>query len=167
MTTAKRLLYVVRSGPPPAPLLPQTTPSPRRMLHRVDAAMLDVRASVCVDTEVHHGHLLNLSVGGCCVRLALPLTLTLDAGATIKVALLAEHDTFVCDGELVGLTMGKGAANLRLRFHVLPLETRRALLNWIGQLARRDLQRRYTQRDRLVHARRSRKTAGSSGEESR
>ena len=163
----KRTLRVVRTGPPAAPPLPQTKPSPRRMLHRVETALLDVQASLCVDTEVYHGHLINLSAGGCAVRLTLPLTLTLDAGATIKAALMADHDTILCDGELVGLTMGRGAAMLRLRFHALPLETRRSLLAWIGHLARREMQRRHTQRERLIHTRRMRKSVGSSGEESR
>lgn len=165
--TTKRMLRVVRSGPPAVPLLPTTKPSPRRMLHRVETALLDQRASLCVDTEVYHGHLINLSAGGCAVRLPLPLTLTFDAGATIKAALLADHDTILCDGELVGLTMGRGAATLRLRFHALPLETRRALLAWIGHLARREMQRYYTRRDRLIYTRRTRKSAGSSAEESR
>ena len=149
MATTKRSLRVVRPGAPATPALPPTTPSPRRMLHRVETALMDLRASVSIETEVYHGHLLNLSVGGCCVRLPLPLTLTLDAGATIKVALMADDDTLLCNAELAGLTMGKGAANVRLRFQSLHPYTRRALIAWVGQLVRRELQLRYTRRDQL------------------
>ena len=118
--------------------------TPRRMLHRVETAALDLRIGVRCGTEVLRGHLLNLSTGGCLVRVPLPVTLALDTGVAFDVILPAEGSELTCAAELVGLNMGKGSASLRLRFRVLPPEQRRALLSLVGELVTRDFQLRHT-----------------------
>jgi PilZ domain len=120
------------------------TTTPRRMLHRVQTAALDLGIGVRLGTEVTPGHLLNISGGGCSVRVPLPLTLVLDTGMAFDVILPVGESDLTCSGELVGLNMGKGSANLRLRFRVLTPEKRRALLSLVGELVTRDFQLRHT-----------------------
>jgi hypothetical protein len=90
------------------------------------------------------GHLLNISGGGCSVRVPLPLTLVLDTGMAFDVILSAGESELIYSGELVGLNMGKGSASLRLRFRVLTPEKRHSLLSLIGELVTRDFQLRHT-----------------------
>ena len=116
----------------------------RRTLHRVETATLDLSVGVRVAGNQVAGHLLNVSAGGCCVRVQLPLTLLLDSGVTIDVALPLEGENIICASELTGLDVGKGSARLRLRFQGVAPKTRRALLVWIGELVTRDLQQRHT-----------------------
>jgi len=118
--------------------------APRRMLHRVETAALDLGIGVRLGAEVTRGHLLNLSGGGCSVRMPLPLTLVLDTGMAVDVILPAGESELTYSGELVGLNMGKGSASLRLRFRVLTPEKRHALLSVIGELVTRDFQLRHT-----------------------
>ncbi|HKO24361.1 MAG TPA: PilZ domain-containing protein [Chloroflexota bacterium] len=118
--------------------------APRRMLHRVETAALDLRIGVRLGPEVTRGHLLNISGGGCSVRVPLPLTLVLDTGMVVDVILPVGESELTYSGELVGLNMGKGAVSLRLRFRVLTPEKRRALLSVIGELVTRDFQLRHT-----------------------
>jgi hypothetical protein len=120
------------------------TTAPRRMLHRVETAALDLGIGVRLGPEVTPGHLLNISGGGCSVRVPLPLTLALDTGLTVDVILPVGESELTYSGELVGLNMGKGSASLRLRFRVLTPEKRRALLSVIGELVTRDFQLRHT-----------------------
>jgi c-di-GMP-binding flagellar brake protein YcgR len=125
---------------PPASM----TATPRRMLHRVETAALDLPIGLRLGPEVTRGHLLNISGGGCSVRVPLPLTLALDTGMAFDVILPAGESELTCPGELVGLTIGKGSASLRLRFRVLTPEKRRALLSLVGELVTRDFQLRHT-----------------------
>jgi hypothetical protein len=118
--------------------------APRRMLHRVETAALDLRIGVRLGPEVTRGHLLNISGGGCSVRVPLPLTLVLDTGMVVDVILPVGESELTYAGELVGLNMGKGAVSLRLRFRVLTPEKRRDLLSVIGELVTRDFQLRHT-----------------------
>lgn len=127
-----------------APLAPSASSAPRRTLHRVETAALDLRVEIRAGGEVVRGYLLNISAGGCSVRVGLPMTLTLDAGARFDVVLPAAEGALVCAGELVGLAAGHGSASLRLRFRALAPETRRALLSCIGDLVTRDFQMRHT-----------------------
>jgi PilZ domain len=120
------------------------TTAPRRMLHRVETAALDLGIGVRLGPEVTPGHLLNISGGGCSVRVPLPLTLALDTGMTVDVILPVGASEPTYSGELVGLNMGKGSVSLRLRFRVLTPEKRRALLSVIGELVTRDFQLRHT-----------------------
>jgi PilZ domain len=120
------------------------TTAPRRMLHRVETAALDLGIGVRLGPEVTPGHLLNISGGGCSVRVPLPLTLALDTGMAVDVILPVGESELTYSGELVGLNMGKGSASLRLRFRVLTPEKRRALLSVIGDLVTRDFQLRHT-----------------------
>ena len=120
------------------------TTAPRRMLHRVETAALDLGIGVRLGPELTPGHLLNISGGGCSVRVPLPLTLALDTDMAIDVILPVGESELSCSGELVGLNMGKGSASLRLRFRVLTPEKRRALLSVIGELVTRDFQLRHT-----------------------
>jgi hypothetical protein len=120
------------------------TTTPRRMLHRVETAALDLGIGVRLGPEVMRGHLLNISGGGCSVRLPLPLTLALDTGMAFDVILPAGESERTYSGELVGLNMGKGSVSLRLRFRVLTPEKRRDLLSVIGELVTRDFQLRHT-----------------------
>jgi len=138
----KNLGAVGRNTSPRQPSYMTTTP--RRMLHRVETAALDLCIRVRLGTEATHGHLLNISAGGCSVRVPLPLTLTLDTGVAFDVILPAGESELTCSGELVGLNMGKGSASLRLRFRVLTPEKRRALLSVVGELVTRDFQLRHT-----------------------
>jgi len=133
---------VGRKTPPQQPSSMTTTP--RRMLHRVQTAALDLGIGVRLGTEVTPGYLLNISGGGCSVRVPLPLTLVLDTGMAFDVILPVGESDLTCSGELVGLNMGKGSANLRLRFRVLTPEKRRALLSLVGELVTRDFQLRHT-----------------------
>src|SRR5919198_398231 len=91
------------------------TTAPRRMLHRVETAALDLGIGVRLGPEVTRGHLLDISGGGCSVRVPLPLTLALDTGMAFDVILPAGESELTYSGELVGLNMGKGSASLRLR----------------------------------------------------
>jgi hypothetical protein len=120
------------------------TTAPRRMLHRVETAALDLGIGVRLGPEVTRGHLLDISGGGCSVRVPLPLTLALDTGMAVDVILPAGESELTYSGELVGLNMGQGSASLRLRFRVLTPEKRRALLSLIGDLVTRDFQLRHT-----------------------
>jgi PilZ domain len=120
------------------------TTAPRRMLHRVETAALDLGIGVRLGPEVTHGHLLNISGGGCSVRVPLPLTLALDTDMAVDVILPAGESELTYSGELVGLNMGKGSASLRLRFRVLTPEKRHALISVIGELVTRDFQLRHT-----------------------
>jgi hypothetical protein len=114
------------------------------MLHRVETAALDLGIRMRLGSEVIHGHLLNISTGGCLVRVPLPVTLELDTGVAFDVILPADASELTCAGELVGLNMGKGSVSLRLRFRVLPPEKRCALLSLVGELVTRDFQLRHT-----------------------
>jgi hypothetical protein len=114
------------------------------MLHRVETAALDLPIGMRLGPEVTRGHLLNISGGGCSVRVPLPLTLALDTGMALDVLLPAGKSELTYSGELVGLNMGKGSASLRLRFRALTPEKRRALLSLIGDLVTRDFQLRHT-----------------------
>jgi len=105
---------------------------------------LDLCIRVCLGNEVTHGHLLNISAGGCSVRVPLPLALVLDTGVAFDVILPAGESELICAGEVVGLNMGKGSAGLRLRFRVLTPEKRCALLSLVGELVTRDFQLRHT-----------------------
>jgi PilZ domain len=120
------------------------TTAPRRMLHRVETAALDLGIGVRLGPEVTRGHLLNISGGGCSVRVPLPLTLALDTGMAVDVILPVGESELTYSGELVGLNMGKGSVSLRLRFRMLTPEKRRALLSVIGELVTRDFQLRHT-----------------------
>ena len=120
------------------------TTAPRRMLHRVETAALDLGIGVRLGPEVTPGHLLNISGGGCSVRVPLPLTLALDTDMAVDVILPVGESELTFSGELVGLNMGKGSASLRLRFRVLTPEKRRDLLSVIGDLVTRDFQLRHT-----------------------
>jgi hypothetical protein len=120
------------------------TTTPRRMLHRVETAALDLPIGLRLGPEVTRGHLLNISGGGCSVRVPLPLTLALDTDMAVDVILPAGESELTYSGELVGLNMGKGSASLRLRFRVLTPEKRHALLSLIGELVTRDFQLRHT-----------------------
>src|SRR5438094_7315454 len=82
------------------------TATPRRTLHRVETAALDLGMSVRLGDVVSRGHLLNISAGGCSVRVPLPLTLTLDTGVAFDVILPVGEGELTCLGELVGLNMG-------------------------------------------------------------
>ncbi len=124
-------------------IAPTAQPSPsRRTLHRVETAALDVAVRVRVGAEMVDAHLLNISAGGCSVRVQLPLTLLLDAGVTLDVALPLGDEPLSLASELTGLDVGQGSARLRLRFRGLAPAPRRALLVWLGELVTRDLQLR-------------------------
>src|SRR5919108_171129 len=77
------------------------TTAPRRMLHRVETAALDLGIGVRLGPEVTPGHLLNISGGGCSVRVPLPLTLTLDTGMAVDVILPVGESELTYSGELV------------------------------------------------------------------
>ena len=143
----KSLRPVGRSTPPRQPA--SLTATPRRTLHRVETAALDLGVNVRLGDVVSRGHVLNISAGGCSVRVPLPLTLALDTGVAFDVILPVEEGELTCSGELVGLNMGKGSASLRLRFRVLTPEKRRALLSCIGGLVTRDFQLRHTGGNRV------------------
>jgi hypothetical protein len=114
------------------------------MLHRVETAALDLGIRLRLGNQITDGHLLNVSAGGCLVRVPLPVTLALDTGVAFDVILPAGESELTCAGELVGLNMGKGSVSLRLRFRVLPPEKRCALLSLVGELVTRDFQLRHT-----------------------
>jgi c-di-GMP-binding flagellar brake protein YcgR len=122
------------------------------MLHRVETAALDLGIAVRFGPEVTRGHLLDISGGGCSVRVPLPLTLALDTGMAVDVILPAGESELTYSGELVGLNMGQGSTSLRLRFRVLTPEKRRALLSLIGDLVTRDFQLRHTGGTRTVES---------------
>src|SRR5881227_589142 len=106
----KCLGAVGRNTPPRRPSSLTTTP--RRTLHRVETAALDLCIRMHLGHEVTRGHLLNISAGGCLVRVPLPVTLVLDTGAAFDVILPTDESELICAGELVGLNMGKGSVSL-------------------------------------------------------
>ncbi len=140
-------------GTPPA-LPGRTDAMPRRTLHRVETAAMDVQVALQTPAGVAHGHLLNLSAGGCSVRVPLPLTLILDAGISFDVMLPSSAGELRCIGEIVGLEVGKGSVIMRLRFGSLAAEARRDLLTLIGELVTRDFQLRHTGGNRAWRPRR-------------
>ena len=150
MDVQEKLLRAI--GTPPT-LPSRTAPAPRRTLHRVETAALDLRVGVHMAGDVVHGYLLNISAGGCSVRVPLPMTLMLDAGVSFDVTLPLDGGELLCAGELVGLDVGKGTVSLRLRFRSLTQETRRSLLTLIGELVTRDFQLRNTGGNRAWVAR--------------
>ena len=127
---------------------------PRRTLHRVETAAMDVQVALHTPAGVAHGHLLNLSAGGCSVRVPLPLTLILDAGVSFDAVLPVGEGELRCPGEIVGLEVGKGSVIMRLRFGALAAEARRDLLTLIGELVTRDFQLRHTGGNRAWRTRR-------------
>lgn len=133
---------------------PVAVTAPRRTLHRVETAALDLHAGVRTAGGTVQGHLLNVSAGGCSVRVPLPVTLTLDVGVSFDVILPLYEGELYCAGELVGLDVGKGTASLRLRFRSLAPKTRRDLLALIGELVTRDFQLRHTGGNRAWGAQR-------------
>lgn len=137
--------------PPVLPSRPVT--APRRTLHRVETAALDLRVGVRIAGDIIQGYLLNISAGGCSIRVPLPMTLILDAGVSFDVILPLDGGELLCAGELVGLDVGKGTASLRLRFRSLQQNTRRSLLTLIGELVTRDFQLRNTGGNRTWVAR--------------
>jgi len=94
--------------------------------------------------DIIQGYLLNISAGGCSVRVPLPMTLMLDAGVSFDVILPLHGGELLCAGEPVGLDVGKGTHSLRLRFRALHQDTRRSLLTLIGELVTRYFQLRNT-----------------------
>ena len=124
----------------------------RRTLHRVETAALDLAVGVRVGADMVDAHLLNISAGGCSVRVQLPLTLLLESGVSVDVTLPLGEEPLALAGELTGLDVGHGSARLRLRFRGITPAARRALLVWIGELVTRDLQLRHSDGARKLSA---------------
>lgn len=122
-------------------------PPSRRALYRVRTASLDLRATVRNESAVLRGRLQNISAGGCCIRVALPLPTAITQGSSVTVTLLTGDTILVCAGEIVGIDPQGSAVHLRLRFRSLAPGAHRTLLAWIARLAAQDFQRRHAQGD--------------------
>jgi c-di-GMP-binding flagellar brake protein YcgR len=107
---------------------------PRRALHRVETTAAAVAATVFTRDRAARGQLLNISAGGCRVRLVPPVALALGGAAPIEVSLETSHGTIRCSAELTGLHVQSHGVELRLRFRTLSVEQRRALLSYLGDL---------------------------------
>src|SRR5690348_13796161 len=109
-----KILPFVRPGmqPPSEPATFLSPPS-RRALHRVRTATLDLRASIRSDSAMLRGRLQNISAGGCCVRVKLPLPATITVGATVNITLLTGDTILVCTGDVVGADAQSSEVNLR------------------------------------------------------
>jgi len=122
--------------------MPSTTemrPSaiPRRTLHRVDTAALDIAVSLHIAGEAAEGRLLNISAGGCAVWLRLPAAPLFEngrAGSSCEMILPSATGVPVCSARIVGLDAGPGRSTLHLRFRAVRPDTRRALLVYLGEL---------------------------------
>ena len=114
----------------------------RRLLQRLDLADLGLPARVGVAGRALDGIVLNISLGGCAVRIETGMPGP-DAfpGCAVSVTLprvaTAGRTPLVCDAELVELEDGV----MRVRFYPLSLQGRHALTRFLNGLPRARLLR--------------------------